>query len=213
MIDRAAELLVILEQSRDLGFLGPGPVAAQISHAEGFLPFLLSDRETELASRKILDLGSGGGLPGLVLALALPTSEFVLVDSNQRRCSFLQSAIEQLLITDRVRVALGRAEELARDPSLRASCEVVVSRSFGPPAVTAECAIGFLSGPGAQVLISEPPEDQPRRWPEEGLEKLGLAIGSRETHGLATIQQLLMVAPCPEKFPRRVGIPAKRPVF
>ena len=211
--DRRAELLVILEQSRDLGFLGPGPVDAQISHAEGFLPFLPIGEDDQVSNLKVLDLGSGGGLPGLVLALARPNAQLVLLDSNQRRCSFLQSAIEELSLSDRVQVALGRAEELARDTALRGSCDIVVSRSFGPPGVTAECAIGFLSGVGAQLLISEPPESQSTRWPAEGLQRLGLELGRRETDGMATIQQLLMVTACPETYPRRVGIPAKRPVF
>jgi 16S rRNA (guanine527-N7)-methyltransferase len=204
--DEADDLVSILEESRSLGFLGPGPVSPQIDHAQAFLDSLA-------AQGRILDLGSGGGVPGLVLALALPESEFVLLDSNQRRCAFLQAAIERLNITDRTTVVTGRAEELARDPELRGSFDFVVSRSFGPPAVTAECAIGFMSGPGSVLLISEPPQSESDRWPEQGLQLLGLELGVRQTQEQATIQAFTMVGPCPEKYPRRVGIPTKRPVF
>ncbi|CAB4711307.1 MAG: methyltransferase [Actinobacteria bacterium] len=204
--DATYELVLILEESRSLGFLGPGPVSPQIDHAQAFLDSLAGQG-------RILDLGSGGGVPGLVLALALPASEFVLLDSNQRRCAFLQGAIERLNIADRAQVVTGRAEELARDPELRGSFDSVVSRSFGPPAVTAECAIGFMSGPGSVLLISEPPESEPNRWPEQGLQLLGLQLGARQTQKQATIQAFTMVAPCSEKYPRRVGIPTKRPLF
>jgi 16S rRNA (guanine527-N7)-methyltransferase len=204
--DPAQDLVLVLEESRSLGFLGPGPVGPQIDHAQAFLEALATHA-------RILDLGSGGGVPGLVLALALPAAEFVLLDSNQRRCAFLQSAIERLDIADRTQVVTGRAEELARDPELRGSFDSVVSRSFGPPAVTAECAIGFLSGPGSVLLISEPPQSDPGRWPEQGLQLLGLQLGARKTQEQATIQAFTMVTPCSEKYPRRVGIPTKRPLF
>ena len=108
---------------------------------------------------------------------------------------------------------MGRAEELARDTELRGSFDSVVSRSFGPPAVTAECAIGFMSGPGSVLLISEPPESEPNRWPEQGLQLLGLQLGERQTQKQATIQVFTMVAPCSDKYPRRVGIPTTRPLF
>lgn len=206
MTDLLSELLILLEESRELGFLGPGPVAAQLSHSECFLPAL--DR-----GQRILDLGSGGGLPGLVLAVALPESSFLLLDSNLRKCAFLESAIERLGVGNRVQVLTGRAELLARDAALRGSCDAVVARSFGPPAVTAECALGFMSGPGSILVISEPPESHADRWPALGLELLGLELGKRETHGQGTIQQLQMITALKEKYPRRVGIPAKRPIF
>ncbi len=211
MSDQDSELLVLLEESRALGFLGPGPVAAQINHAERFRPFLTG-------RTKILDLGSGGGVPGLVLALSFPDAEFLLLDSNLRRCSFLQTAIEQLEVTNRVRILTGRAEEFARQVEFRGTCDAVVARSFGPPAVTAECAIGFMAGPGAVLLISEPPQIEPQqtdspRWSEAGLNLLGLELGERKSDGLATIQQVTMTVSCGAKYPRRVGIPAKRPIF
>ena len=98
--DATHELVLVLEESRSLGFLGPGPVSPQIDHAQAFLDSLEGQG-------RILDLGSGGGVPGLVLALALPASEFVLLDSNQRRCAFLQAAIERLDIADRTSVVTG----------------------------------------------------------------------------------------------------------
>ncbi len=196
----------VLERSRTLGFLGPGPVAPQRRHAEAFLPHLAGRQH-------VLDLGSGGGLPGLALAAQLLDARFVLLDGNTRRCRFLEAAVEDLGLTARVRVVLGRAEELARRDDLRGAFDTVVARSFGPPAVTAECAAGFLRGPGARLVVSEPPEGSTTRWPAEGLAQLGLAPGALHHTGDATIQEIEVIAPCPDQVPRRVGIPAKRPLF
>lgn len=199
-------LTEVLHDSRALGFLGPGPIDAQIEHAGAFLAALVDHS-------RILDLGSGGGLPGLVLACALPGATFVLLDGNSRRCQFLAAAVERLALTDRVSVELGRAEELARRDDLRGAFDAVVSRSFGSPAVTAECAAGFLRGPGSTLVVSEPPSGSDERWPIDGLAPLGMEPGPRHDLAYGTIQEIVVVERCPERFPRRVGIPAKRPLF
>ena len=202
----SANLDEVLEQSRAHGFLGPGPVSPQRRHAEAFLPSLRG-------RRRVLDLGSGGGLPGLVLASAMPDCGFVLLDGNERRCRFLERSVDALGLQGRVRIELGRAEELARRPDLRGGFDAVVARSFGPPAATAECAAGFLGEPGDLLVVSEPPEGSAERWPPEGLEVLGLRPVGLQLEEGATLQLIEVVAPCPETVPRRVGLPAKRPLF
>lgn len=200
-------LLELLTESRELGFLGPGGIEPQIEHARSFLTALTN------APGAVLDLGSGGGLPGLVLLTSLPSARLVLLDGNQRRCQFLQRAVELLGAAERATVELGRAEELARRPDLDGSFDVVVARSFGAPAVTAECAVRFLRDPGSRLIVSEPPTGSEDRWPAEGLSEFGLGRGPRHdtTHG--TLQELVVLERCSDRFPRRVGIPSKRPMF
>ena len=158
--DPAAEgagvLTEVLEDSRRFGFLGPGPLAPQIEHARGFASTV------ERTPESFLDLGSGGGLPGLVLATVWPDATGVLLDAMTRRTDFLRDACARLGIEDRIRVVCSRAEDAARDPGLRGRFDLVVARSFGSPAVTAECAAGYLAPDGAAV-ISEPPEDEASR--------------------------------------------------
>jgi 16S rRNA (guanine527-N7)-methyltransferase len=141
-----------------------------------------------------------------VLALRWPTTSWTLVDASERRCRFLDAAITELGLDGRVRVAQGRAEVLGRDPVLRGAFALVTARSFGPPGVTAECGAPFLEV-GGRLLVSEPPEAAPR-WPDE-VALLGLAVGER----VSGIQILAQVTPCPDRFPRRTGVPAKRPLF
>lgn len=211
-----AALDEILEQSRSLGHLGPGSLRVQVEHALGFAAGL--DR----APREFLDLGSGGGVPGLVLALHWPQCTAALLDSSARRCALLTEAVEALGCDDRVEVVRARAEEAGRRAGLRGRFELVVSRGFGPPPVTAECGAPFLRV-GGRLVVSEPPaddrsehaEDGPRgpdRWPATGLAVLGLeedAAWSEPYH----YRSFVLGRPCPERYPRRVGVPAKRPLF
>lgn len=200
----AVDLLAVLERSRDLGFLGPGPMSVQVAHAAGFAVGI-PDRP-----RRWLDLGSGGGVPGLVLAGRWPGATAVLLDSAERRTAFLAEAVAELGWSDRVEVVRLRAEEAGRRPELRAGCDLVVARGFGPPPVTAECAAPLLRV-GGRLVVSEPP-DAEERWPEDGLALVGLAPAER-WHEPFHYRSFLLTSLCPEAYPRRVGVPGKRPLF
>ena len=191
--------------SRELGFLGPGPLALQIEHARGFASVMAR------APDSYLDLGSGGGLPGLVLGLMWPRARGVLLDASARRTEFLREAGERLAIGDRVEVVCGRAEETGRLPRLRGRFDVVTARSFGSPAVTAECGVPFLRI-GGRVLVSEPPEDSETRWPRERLAELGLEVETPPSPQ-ARYVGLQLVQPLADRWPRRTGIPSKRPLW
>lgn len=197
-----------LERSRALGFLGPGPVAAHIEHATGFVQAVGTP-----PPGRVVDLGSGGGVPGLVLALAWPDTAFLLLESKERRAAFLDEAAEVIGVQDRVRVGHGRAEEAGRDPAWRGWADIVVARSFGPPAVTAECAAPLLAV-GGRLVVSEPPgEGGEDRWPPAGVGALGLRPVGRVEQAFSRFQVLRQEAACPEHYPRRNGLPAKRPLF
>ncbi len=193
-----------MEASQRLGFLGPASVETQIAHSRWWCELIASHQ-------MVLDLGSGGGLPGLVIAALRPDLSGTLLDSQQTRCDFLSEALDQLGRADRWNVAHGRAEEVARDPHSRGAYHVVVSRSFGPPSVTAECATGFLAV-GGLLLVSEP-RDGPSRWPEDGLDLLGLQLAEVHRGPTTTVQAMIQIRPTPDRYPRPVGRPTKRPLF
>ncbi len=124
----------------------------------------------------------------------------------------MAEAVDRLGLADRVLVATGRAEDLARRPDLRTGFDVVTARAFGPPAVTAECSAGFVRV-GGVVLVSEPPDAPERRWPADGLRQLGFRSAGVVGEAGMGVRVLKAVAPCPDRYPRRVGVPAKRPLF
>lgn len=200
-----------LDRAQQLGFLGDGPVEAQIAHALGYAAVHAQLTGTDTGPTCFLDLGSGGGLPGLVLAAHWTAARAVLLDSNLRRTEVLAEAVTSCGWESRVQIVRARAEAAGRDRSWRGTQELVVARSFGPPAVTAESAAALLC-PGGHLIVSEPPEAGADRWPSDGLASLGLVPGLSVDRPFR-YQVLRQVELCPERFPRREGVPAKRPLF
>lgn len=200
--DELLVLVPILERAQQLGFLGREPVDNHIEHAQRYCVPEVS------GARVAMDLGSGGGIPGLVLALLYPTATWKLVDAMAKRCAFLREAIEELRVDSYVSVVEGRAEDLGRLPQFRSRFDVVIARSFGPPAVVAECASPFLCV-GGNLIVSEPPGSLDR-WPSVELNELGLVKQSPAGGYLAVLSQFRL---CGDRYPRRVGVPSKRPLF
>lgn len=194
-------LLEVLLRARTFGFLGPGPVEDHLAHATGFLEALGP------VTGCVVDLGSGGGVPGLIVAIERPDLNVVLVDSSVKRCEFLHEAVGQLGVA--VAVVQGRAEVVGRGP-LRGLVDGVVARSFGPPSATAECAAPFLRR-GGRLVVSEPPVAE-NRWPVAGVARLGLRPLFR-TVTSPVMQVLEQASPCPDEYPRRDGVPGKRLLF
>jgi len=215
--------------AREAGFLGPGPIDRHLRHAQGFVD--LAKRQPHVTERpRILDLGSGGGLPGLVVAQQWPQATLVLLDANRRRASFLERCIVSCGLQSRVSVVQQRAEVSGRDPAFRATFDGVVARSFGVPAVVAECAAPFLRQ-GGWLIVSEPPaekieaplphrtdaeevteDEAARRWPPGPLAQFGLTPVAfvHDEFGYEVLNQSEL---CPDAFPRRDGVPSRKPQF
>lgn len=200
-----AALRAVLTRARDAGFLGPPPVDAHLAHAEAYLPWL---EGSEVA----VDLGAGGGVPGLVLAAEEPHRRWALLEASERRARFLADAVERLGLGASVVVLARRAETVGRDPAWRGGADVVVSRAFGPPAVTAECGSPLLRV-GGRLVVSEPPDDRTAaRWPQGPLAELGLGPPLVVT-GPPRLVVLCQERPAPAPWPRPTGRPAKRPLW
>jgi 16S rRNA (guanine527-N7)-methyltransferase len=197
-------------EARRRGFLGPGPAANQLWRSLAFAAMPPGAPPPELA----VDLGSGGGIPGLVLALHWPESRWALLESNHRRADWLASAALALGVSARAQVVNERAELVGRG-SLRYQADLVTARGFAGPAATAECGAPLLH-PGGRLLVADPPAGT-GRWSREGLALLGLRLEASETIGTpagpTSITSILVEELCPERYPRRVGVPAKRPLF
>ena len=204
--EQRRKLTAVLEDARGRGMLGPGPVEAHLEHAER-----LANEVDAGFDGRFLDLGSGAGVPGMILLVVWPAATGILLDARRRRCWFVEAAVRDVGVAARASVVCGRAEELARRPDLRGSVDLVVARGFGPPATTAECAVGFLR-PGGRLVVSEPPDDgDAGRWPAEGVRELGLrgpVIRGGEGGHFAI---LTAEGPPGAGWPRPTGVPARRP--
>lgn len=200
---------VALAQSQAIGAIGPSPLEQHLLHALGFAD-ALSARLSSGA--RVVDLGSGGGIPGLVMASVLLDLDMTLLEGRTARCELLEDLIDDCNLAGRVHVIARRAEDAGREPRWRGQFDAVVARGFAAPAVTAECAAPLLRVDGV-LCVSEPPDAEGfARWPREGCRELGLAPEQALTTPFS-YRILRQVELCPERFPRRVGVPAKRPLF
>jgi 16S rRNA (guanine527-N7)-methyltransferase len=202
--DPFAVLRRCLQDAQQIGAISPGGLDDQFVQATGYFsdlpPTLVAD---------VIDLGSGGGLPALPLALVYPGTRWVLVEAWARRAALLRRSIRTLGLTTRVEVLAERAELVGRGLR-RGSADLVTARSFGPAAVTLECAVPMLRL-GGEVRVSVR-HDEPA-WPVDILARLGLGVPTQWTHGSATYRRCTLVHECPDEFPRRPGVPERRPLF
>jgi 16S rRNA (guanine527-N7)-methyltransferase len=165
-------------------------------------------------ARRIADLGAGAGLPGLVLAIALPDAEVALVESVGKKCAWMEATIEGLRLTN-ARVVRARVEEWDEG---RGACDVVTARALGALAVVCEYAAPLLREDGLLVAWKGAVDEVEEADALAAAEALGLEreavlpvqpyAGSERR----TLHVFRKVAPTPERYPRRAGMAAKRPL-
>lgn len=166
-------LLETLREAQRFGFFGEGDVSEAASHSFGFVEAI----GPLDPGRRLVDLGSGGGLPGLVLADAYPEVSVVLLDRRQKRTDFLERAVRRLgwhHVAVRCLDARRLIDEVAA--GVTPPFDVVTARGFGPPAVTLTAAAA-LCAPDGRIVISEPPGGD--RWDAALLDRLGLTSERR----------------------------------
>jgi 16S rRNA (guanine527-N7)-methyltransferase len=146
----------------------------------------------------IVDVGSGGGAPGIPLAAAFPRRQVTLLEANGRKCAFLREAAREF---SNVTVVQGRAEEQRTD-----RFGVAVAKALAPPPVAAEWCLPLVVPGGAAVLYVGPSADAAAVGRVS--ERLGGAP-AEETPGLLVLRKL---EPTPAGFPRRPGVAKRRPL-
>lgn len=144
----------------------------------------------------VVDVGSGGGVPGIPLAVSLPTRPVTLLESNGRKCEFLERWAPR-----NAAVVQGRAEEHETD-----AYGVAVAKALAPPPVAAEWCLPLVRVGGAAVLWVGPTVDADR------VDRVAGRLGGK----LAVLEKGLLVLdklePTPPGFPRRTGVARKRPL-
>jgi len=165
---------------------------------------------------RLVDVGSGGGMPGLPLKIAFPSLQVTLIESVNKKADFLREAVADLGLAD-VSVVAARAELAARDLDHRDAYDWATARALGPLPVVIELCAPFLSPGGLLVaqrsgdldsdLVQAAPAFKALRlWSRT---PIYLEIPSLPGHGLVIGEKY---APTPETYPRRPGMPRKRPL-
>jgi 16S rRNA (guanine527-N7)-methyltransferase len=196
-----------IRKAHDWGFIG-GDLDQHLKHSLAFADAL---KHLEMTSQSGVDLGSGGGLPSLVLLEQFPGLRLCLVEVMAKRAAFLRDAVNAMQVSERADVVVRRAEELAHDARYREQFSFVTARSFAGPGITAEVAAGYVALDGF-VVVSEPPDSAGERWSAEGLAGVGLELVEirRDTFGLAILRKFKH---CGTRYPRLAGKAWKQPLF
>jgi len=166
---------------------------------------------------RVADIGPGGGFPSVPMRIVDPSLQFVLIESQRRRCEFLEALVTELEL-DGVEVVNARAEEAGRAEALRGSFDLVVARAVAPLAVLVEYALPLLKVGG---VLATPKGSRA----SEELTDAGAAISALGGVALAPLalalpegapaQQVLVVrrdGTLDDRYPRRPGVPSKRPL-
>jgi 16S rRNA (guanine527-N7)-methyltransferase len=165
-------------------------------------------------AQNVVDVGSGGGLPGLPLKIARPDLELTLIEADQDKAAFLVHACAQLGLQG-VEVVARRAEVAGHDPRLREAFDVAVARALAPLPVLAELCLGLVRVGGR--LLAQKTEGEPTSAAERAIDIMGGSLtavhaspsGARHAGTVVVIQK---VRPTPAAYPRRPGIPNRTPL-
>lgn len=211
------------------------PAAVELRHFVDSLTCLLAWPTATNRSIRVIDIGSGAGFPGLPLKLIRPHIGLTLIDSVGKKTAFLADLVRRLDLAATT-VLTARAEDLARQPAHREQYDVALARAVAPAPVLVEYTLPFLrvggrliaqktadKGPGELVACQRacvllgggPPRLRPVTLPSPA------GQAPEPARHLAAVQQalsdraLLVVEkqhPTPDRYPRRPGLPAKRPL-
>lgn len=169
------------------------------------------------AGSSVIDIGTGGGFPGIALAIALPSCSFTLADSTAKKLSAVQSMIETLGIPN-AKTLLGRAETLGQNQKYRERFDIAVTRAVGPFPVMLEYSLPFIK-PGGKLIAYQGPEikDQWKKY-----QPIAKTLASEIVEALETLlpienaKRFFVIVKKTGKlnaqYPRREGLPLKKPL-
>jgi len=167
---------------------------------------------------KVIDVGTGGGFPGLAMAIALPQATVTLVDSVGRKVQAVAAMAEALGLAERVQLRCERAEKTGRAPECRRQFHLAVARAVAAAPEVAEYLVPLLSADGTALLYRGQWSDEDQRQLLRAAAQLNTRTGTIQIQELPAGRGLRHVIPlhptgsCPKQYPRAVGVPAKQPL-
>jgi 16S rRNA (guanine527-N7)-methyltransferase len=234
LIDGAKQLDVILDSSqleqfaiysRELVEWNKGINLTAITDSEGVLVKHFLDsltllpliREKSAGSFRVIDVGTGAGFPGIPLKIALPDIKITLLEATAKKVLFLEHILNELKLQD-IEIITGRAEEAAQKPEYREKFDVVAARAVADLAVLSELTLPFCAVGGSVIAQKKGDIQVELEKSLNAIETLGGRLSSVEKirlEGLDDERYLVIidkVKSTPDKYPRRSGMPQKRPI-
>ena len=166
---------------------------------------------------KLVDIGTGGGLPGIPLAIARPDVQVTLIDGTGKKIRFLESVVAELGLTN-VTPLNARVEDVGQDPAHRATYDIAVSRAVGPLNVVLEYSLPLLKLGGTMLAMKGPKAEQELRESGDAMVTLGAGeVTVVDAYPESFDNELVIVMvtkedATPSEYPRPSGTPKKEPL-
>ncbi len=190
----------------------------QVKHFLDSLTVVSGLKKPDLNGWRVIDVGTGGGMPGIPLKIVFPGIGLVLLEATGKKARFLEYLIGKLNLTETV-VVNGRAEEVAHDSQYREQFNLVLSRAVAALPALVELTLPFCAVGGRLIAQKKGAIDQEVEQASRAISLLGGELEGVRTidlEELADKRYLVVIdkiAPTPEKYPRRPGVPAKKPIL
>ena len=213
-------LNLLLERNRQMNLTAIREEdAVREKHFADSLAVTLWDKWTEYTQgKKILDLGTGGGFPGLPIKIACPDTDITMLDSVRKKLGFIGDVIEEMELSG-ARTFWSRAEDAGRDEDHRAAYDLVVSRAVAYLPSLIECAVPFLKEGGYFIAYKQAENEQEITDSKEALNALNAEIEqiipydiAGDANGSRNLVIIRKTGPTPQRYPRRAGKPMKDPI-
>lgn len=183
-----------------------------------FVDSILLGSVKELSGKKrVIDVGTGAGFPGIPLKIVYPELEITLLDSLNKRVKFLNEVIEELGLTG-IQAVHSRAEDLAQDAAYRQQYDICVSRAVANLATLSEYCIPFVKQGGYFISYKSTQIEEELKQAKKAVQVLGGTLEQVETvqiPGTTIERQFVMIrktGTTPKKFPRKAGTASKTPI-
>jgi 16S rRNA (guanine527-N7)-methyltransferase len=190
----------------------------QIKHFLDSLTVTLAFPQLIKKNLRIIDVGTGAGLPGAPLKIILPEIELVLLDATTKKAKFLHH-LKQKLGLDDIEIVVGRAEEIAHQTRYREKFDIVLSRAVAGLPALVELTLPFCAVGGRFIAQKKAGVDSEMNEATKAIHTLGGRLRETKRINLAEFGEerwlivIDKIAPTPSQYPRRPGLPGKRPII
>jgi 16S rRNA (guanine527-N7)-methyltransferase len=189
----------------------------QIKHFLDSLTVMLAFPQPLRKDLRIIDIGTGAGLPGAPLKILLPEIELVLLDATTKKAKFLHH-LKQKLGLDALEIVVGRAEEIAHQTQYHEKFDIVLSRAVAGLPTLVELTLPFCAIGGRFIAQKKAGVDSEMNEAAKAIHTLGGRLRETKRITLAELGEerwlivIDKIAPTPPQYPRRPGVPSKRPI-